>query len=189
MDVLLKRISLLVELASRRRETDARLGKTAAQKLIYLLQEVYRVPLEYRFSLYTYGPYTPEIMNDIDYAESVGVISVSHDRDRGYNLVVGENADKVEEHCDQLRKEYREQLDLLFQMFGEMTAKQLELRATLVYVKKTNSDFTRDQIVSVVSDIKPVFDRMEIEAAYQELVQAKVFDMLDSTCAKECFAG
>ena len=52
------RQQLPLELAGRLEGQSPQFGKTAFMKMAYLLQELYGVPLGYRFSLYTYGPYS-----------------------------------------------------------------------------------------------------------------------------------
>ena len=63
------RQQLPLELAIRLEGTSPQFGKTAFMKMAYLLQELYEVPLGYRFSLYTYGPYSAEVLADLEYAK------------------------------------------------------------------------------------------------------------------------
>jgi uncharacterized protein YwgA len=41
-------------------------GKTSLEKFIYLLQEAYGVDCGYTFELYTYGPFSSDILMDLD---------------------------------------------------------------------------------------------------------------------------
>lgn len=50
------RYALIAELAERLRERP--FGRTALQKLTYLLQELHGVDTGYEFPLHTYGPYS-----------------------------------------------------------------------------------------------------------------------------------
>jgi uncharacterized protein YwgA len=67
------RYALIAELAHR---SDS-LGRTSLQKKIYLLQTLFYVNLGYDFTLYTYGPFTSEILSDLDVAEAMGAVRVN----------------------------------------------------------------------------------------------------------------
>ena len=41
-----------------------RIGRTALQKLIYLLQELFNINCGYDFKFYTYGPFSSEILSN-----------------------------------------------------------------------------------------------------------------------------
>ena len=48
------------------------MGKTAVMKAMFMLQQVKGLSLGCDFSIYTYGPYAAEIMEDIDELLSEG---------------------------------------------------------------------------------------------------------------------
>ena len=56
-------MDIIFELVSQK----ADLGKTAIMKFMFMLQQVYKVPLGYDFKIYTYGPYSSEVMDDMDF--------------------------------------------------------------------------------------------------------------------------
>lgn len=72
MGNLNKRMGIISEITKKK----PRLGKTAIMKYIFLLQKVYNVPLGYDFEIYTYGPYSSEVMEDIDLAKHQDIISM-----------------------------------------------------------------------------------------------------------------
>ena len=72
------RRQLPLELARRLEGVSPQFGKTVFMKLAYLLQELYEVPLGYRFTLYTYGPYSPEVLADLEYARLRRQVSVEY---------------------------------------------------------------------------------------------------------------
>src|SRR5437867_1104734 len=89
------RLALIAELASR---TPGALGRTALMKFCYFLQEVRRVPLGYRFSLYIYGPFDSNVLSDLGTAESLkAVVSniVYYSGGYGYEISKGERCDAV----------------------------------------------------------------------------------------------
>ena len=66
------RHALIVELSKRLEGVSPQFGKTALMKLLYLLQEAYGVSTGYRYSFYTYGPYSQEVARRPGYHETLG---------------------------------------------------------------------------------------------------------------------
>ncbi|MDI3312583.1 MAG: hypothetical protein QJR05_14315 [Thermoanaerobacterium sp.] len=65
-----------------------RLGRTALVKLIYILQEKFNVPIGYDFSLYTYGPFAKEILDDLDYLSYLDAAKIMINNEK-YNILPG----------------------------------------------------------------------------------------------------
>ncbi|MDD4802808.1 MAG: hypothetical protein PHF24_07700 [Syntrophomonas sp.] len=153
------------------------LGKTAMMKYIFLLQKVYKVPLGYDFEIYTYGPYSSEVMEDIDFAKHQDIIamemvnySTGHS---GYNLTPSTNSEKVIKEANEFVSTYKHSIEKVVALFGNKTAKELELATTIVYLYGTyaanNWDCTLEEISSNVRDIKPHFDIATIQIEYRHL--------------------
>lgn len=71
-----EKYGIIAEFAYRLYNLELRFGKTALQKFIYLLQELYNVKIGYDFSLYTYGPFSSELLSDLDFVESLNGVDV-----------------------------------------------------------------------------------------------------------------
>ena len=168
MDTIKNRIDIIHELAIK----SPNLGKTAMMKYLFLLQQVYKVPLNYDFEIYTFGPYSSEVMGDIDFANSFNVISIEAvtypSGHMGYNINAKNNP--IREDSD---NSYEKEIDALLELFGEKNAKELELLTTIVYLyrnAKINSwDLSREVIAQDVYEIKPHFNFNAIEEGYDSL--------------------
>ena len=57
---------LLVKICELMKEKDYNLSKISLQQLVYILQQLYGVESSYEFKLYTYGPYSTELTEDLD---------------------------------------------------------------------------------------------------------------------------
>ncbi len=176
IDIPWNRYALIAELADRFKNACPQFGKTALQKMVYLLQELYGVKGSYGFSLYTYGPFSSQLLQDLDFvdtAKGVDVCAVSGTR--GYLILPGEQNRAIREKAkDFLSKpEVQKALDTLVADFGGYWAKDLELRSTIVYVdrdaNRTGKPLTRDELVQMVSEIKSHFSKEEICQAVAEL--------------------
>lgn len=166
-----EKIGLIVELASRV-ENPSQFGRTRLQKLVYLLRELYQVPTGHDFSFYTYGPYSSDLMGDLDYASALGAVKVDVG-DRGYQISPGEKSETYRQLAAEYLGVFKPQIDQLMQHFGHFSAKELELRATIVYAHRyalrAGRERSSEELIGQVHDVKPYFSREEIAQAYQEL--------------------
>ena len=168
------RLSLPAVLARRLEGRSPQFGKTVLMKFAYLLQEIYGIPLGYRFSLYTYGPYSKEVLADLDQAESLGWANVKMGADdAGYNITTSENSPGPNGFDDHFLQ-YELQLGRAIEQFGHFRAKDLELRTTAAYfwnLRGTHDDNVVAAVVDAVHDLKPHFTKREIKDAIKELIQ------------------
>lgn len=172
-----ERYALISELAYRLKGKTPQFGKTMLQKLVFLLQELYDVKCGYRFALYTYGPFSPELHRDLEIADALGGVEVQIVGTGlgGYHIAEGSLNDKLRERGKHFLKDDRtsESLDQLVNEFAGYSAKALELRSTVVFVYRNagipQSGAGRRKLVELVKDIKPRFPSEEIQEAVAEL--------------------
>ena len=169
-----ERLAFITEIARR----NSGIGKTGMMKFLYILQAVYKVPLEYDFEIYTYGPYCQTVMSDIEYAEFTDYIKVSpKSYPNGMNksqINPGDQSDQILEKDAEILFKYKEEIDKIVNFFGSKTAKELELYSTTVYVtlsfENNHWGNSKSEICRSVQEIKPHFSEEEILAAYDDLV-------------------
>jgi len=140
------------------------IGKTAMMKCLYLLQTVEKVPANYLFEIYTYGPYSSEIMEEIDDARQKGLVSVSGVKypngKFGYSITCTEEAKKILTSSHTIDN-YQGAIARITDEFGDRTAKDLELITTIIYINcsysqnRWNTDAAN--ICEAVHEIKPYF--------------------------------
>ena len=169
------RYALISELAYRLLDVNPQFGKTSLQKLIYFLQEVYGVDCGYDYRLYTYGPFTSQVLLDLDLVESIGGVTVNPVRAGldGYKITPNENGGLVREQAGSFIDDISEELQSLIDDYGAYSAKELEMRATIVFVerelKRENGELSAKGLVKVVHNIKPYFSDKEIESVVKQL--------------------
>ncbi len=156
-----ERISVLLGIAKRR----PGIGKTAMMKCIYFLQEIEKVPLDYSFDIYTYGPYSSEVMEEIDYARQNGLLDIKWviypNGMQGYAISALETSPT----------KYDRDIEEIINVFGSKTAKELELFSTILFVQRTHGNNKwrkdKDSICKSVQEIKPRFSYEEIGSGYE----------------------
>ena len=167
---------LPLELARRLEDKSPQFGKTVFMKLAYLLQELYDVPLGYRFSLYTYGPYSPEVLGDLEYAKLRRQVNVEYleDGPGGFRITSSERVGSSGEQDGRI-SDFGDALNNLIEHFGTFTARELELRTTSIFLWKrmTYPTVTEDfnKLVETVHQLKPHFEKTEIRFVIKSLVE------------------
>ncbi len=171
------RYALIAELAKRLATVSPQFGKTALQKLVYFLQEVYGVDCGYDFAIYSYGPFDSQLLANLDLVEHFGCVSVQpvFSITGGYAIRPTEKVDAIRDKAADFLDDdkTKKALDELVTTYGCMTAKDLELRATTVYVahnlRRKGEPATRTEVCRLVGQIKPKFSSLEIDQAVDEL--------------------
>lgn len=154
------RIGVIQALAAR--WTDGEFGRTKLVKSLYFLQALRNVPLGYRFRLYSYGPYDSAVLDDLDYASTLGQVRVKtihYCGGYGYNISTPESP---VEQTDKFTTQYEEDLEWVVEQFGSYSPSELELAATIVFADRESSEQTCDELKDTVGQIKPHFDADEI---------------------------
>jgi hypothetical protein len=161
-----QRYALIGEVAKRAHST----GRTAMQKYLYLLQSVYGSEPLYEFSMYTYGPFSSQVLCDLDVAEAMGAVQVAR-TNYGYAITPGPEAPRITGLASGFLEPLQNNLDKLFKDFGKFSAKDLELRSTIIYASQDLEKTGRPQadLADTVHEIKPGFTRAQIDAAIAEL--------------------
>jgi hypothetical protein len=186
IDELWNRVGLIAKLAWEQQSRTAQFGKTAVMKLLFILQEVYRVPLDYRFSLYTYGPYCSDVLSDLDYSEAVEAVNIASvvSYPGGYCVDPSQKTEHYIGKAKAFLQEHENSIEEVLKIFGAMTAKDLELRSTIIYIYKNylknKWEIQNTDIADDVKELKPYFTHEQILEAYQELMEAMIFDKLAS---------
>jgi len=161
---------LITELAYRLKDKRSQFSKTALQKLIFLLQELFGIKCDYRFDFYIYGPYCPDIEIDLSLVESWGGIKILP-VDYGYNITIGENNEAIRAKARDFlsRTEVRDAIENLVTEFGNLKARELELLATIVYITREKKSISKDDILKIVKSLKPKFTSEEIMQSINKL--------------------
>lgn len=146
------------------------MGKTAVMKTIYMLQQVKHMDFGCEFSIYTYGPYNADVMEDIDELVTDGLLSssaYSYKDYIGYTLSATDSGKKV---VSNLKDKDTASLKEILNFVEGKTAKELELYSTIIYIEdlylKNEKTNNVSAIVKKVHEIKPHFSKETIQKAY-----------------------
>jgi hypothetical protein len=160
------RLAVITALAKKSKN----LGRTALMKYCYFLQVLRGVPLGYRFSLYSYGPFDSNVLADLDTAESVDSVKSSvvyFPGGYGYKIESGARAERIAELGREFLTAHQADLNWLQQEFGGWSPGDLELASTLIYSDREAEDrgemLTVAQLAKRVNELKPRYQFSKIE--------------------------
>jgi len=167
------RLAIIAALAQR---LTGGMGRTALMKLVYFLQTLKDLPLGYSFRLYTYGPFEPQVLEDLKVAEMMGAVRstvFSYPGGYGYEIRSGEHADRVAGRARDELAAYERALDWVVEEFGSRSAIDLEMASTIVYVDRASAakeaQLSTVEIAARVEEVKPRLQRALIQAEAQKL--------------------
>jgi len=141
---------------------EERLNRTALIKYMYLLQTLRQIPLGYNFTLYSYGPHDNELPDDIDYAETLGIVQselVEHNSGYEYIIRPSSKIDLAKEHASEFLSKYKEDVKWVLREFANFKSADLELASIIIYVdQEMPKNFqTLKELANKVRGIKPLF--------------------------------
>ena len=158
-DKLLQKVAAISDLVGK---APSGFGRTALMKCLYFLQTIRGVPLGYHFRLYTYGPFDPDVLNDLSLAERLGAVESELQRFSGgyrYELRRGPAATRMPDGVSEFLDRYEEEIDWVVTAFGSRSALDLENASTLVFtdrsVSERGEEITLRELVRKVHEVKP----------------------------------
>lgn len=160
---------IIAYLAKKMQGLNTQFGKTSIQKLIYILQEIYEVNIGYKYILYNYGPYSQDLASDLDYVAALDGVTISWVNSGGYDIKPGAENKVFIEKINPFINLNKEKIDQALAEFGRYNAKELELRATIIYMVREYNEQNIDEIADKVHDLKPYFTCERIKSAVVEL--------------------
>ncbi len=165
-----ERWAVIVYAVKKAQSRGIRVGHTLLQKLIYLLQEGFKVPLEYEYKLHHFGPYSEFLWGEITTLRDYGFINIKTDPEGyGYDISIGKESEWIKSKEKYIPKE---KIDSLLDVIGDKFTKDLELLATTHYIYKENEkegSVNEKEIISQVCNIKPHFSKYQVKTAIKYL--------------------
>lgn len=152
-------------------------GRTALMKYCYFLQVLRDVPLGYRFSLYSYGPFDSAVLSDLGNCEALGIVKESamlYNVGYGYQVRNVISDEEISRLGGAFLKDHQEAIDWVLGEFGSLAAGELELSSTIVYIDQEASD-TREHLAPAeltrrVRDVKPHFTETQVTNVAKSLI-------------------
>ncbi len=180
-----KRLALipaLIESSAQRK-----IGRTALMKLMYFLQTLRKVPLGYRFSLYSYGPFDSTVLADLSVAESLHAVeskTILYSGGYGYEISPGEKSKWLKRRAESFVDKHGKDIRWVMQKFGSFSSAQLELVSTIIYVDReaveNGKNLSIGALARKVHEIKPHFEEAEIVRHAESLRKERLLQAISA---------
>lgn len=150
-----------------------KLGKKALQKLVHLIQELGGVDVGYRFSFYTYGPYSIGLAGDLDVVAALKAVEVTYNSTDNYYLIApgSENERMIEKGMNSLEQN-RAAIEQVVKTFSGRLAKDLELVSTIAYLRRhaPKEEYNdSEKLAKRVKALKPKYSEEEVAKAIEDV--------------------
>jgi hypothetical protein len=185
-DIQMTRLATIVALVEKQHP----LGRTAVMKMCYFLQTLRNVPLGYRFTLYSYGPFDVRVLSDISAAEALGGIeskTVLYSGGYGYEISPTNKSRSVRALAADFIKRYGPDISWVVDQFGKFGSADLELLSTVAYVDREHAQARKRQTTGAlaenVQEIKPHFKKSYVQSMVEYLEGEGLLRSLKSTSA------
>ena len=175
-DLLTIRLGVFAELAESSKST---FGRTALMKLCYFLQEAKSVPLNYEFSLYSYGPFDSDVLADLQTAVELQILESTVEHYPGgfkYLICKGHNATRAKEYSEPFLAKHRNAIRWAATTLAPRSASELELMSTIAFVLREKGKIPDTDLATLVRAIKPHFSTSDIKRQTEWLRSNKLLE-------------
>lgn len=186
IDLQMLRVAVITCLAEK--SPSGHIGRTALMKYCYFLQTLRHVPLGYRFTLYSYGPFDSDVLADLDSAEALGAVKSSlvyYSGGYGYEIRPAEQSQRVIMRAAGYMQRYEADTDWVITEFGNLGSAELELASTIVYVDREAAtapeNLTFEELLRRVRDLKPHFTGAQVQRHVESLLGKALLKSLGRT--------
>ncbi|MCD6450004.1 MAG: hypothetical protein J7L34_05815 [Thermotogaceae bacterium] len=153
-----KDVGIICYLVKKLQGVSPQVGKTVIQKLMYILER--KGVGKYNYTLYHYGPYSSKVESLLNYAEFLKGVNVEWGVGRGYLIKPSVNVEHLEKSVSEDKKET---INDIVTKVGSLTAKDLSLLSTILYVENQENISNDEELINVVRSIKPLFSKEEVK--------------------------
>ena len=151
----LEQHALVVRTAEILRNHGSWAGETHVQKSLFFLQQLLGVPLDYRFTLYKYGPYSFDLRDDLGRMRAYGFLQLESRPPYGPSYIPGRLGEKLLNHCGAAIARYVPQVNFIADSLNTADSRQLERFATALFVGIEHPNYSQRELVEKIISLKP----------------------------------
>lgn len=160
------RCALVVELAKILKSEGSWCGETHLQKAIFIIQDLIKSNLGYKFVLYKHGPYSFEFSAELNSMRAADILKLQFPRE-GYGPSIAPTpfGERIHDANEENIREYIPIVSFIAKWFSANDVRHLEKIATAYYVTKKNPRDPAFERAKKLSSLKPHVDIDSAEEA------------------------
>ena len=151
----LEQYAVIVHTSESLRERGSWTGETHLQKSLFFLQQLLRVPLGYRFTLYKHGPYSFDLHDDLGRMRAYGFLQIETRQPYGPSYGPGQAAQKLLERCNPSIEHYMKNIKYISERLNRANVRELERFATALFVGIESPTSKREELAHKIIELKP----------------------------------
>jgi hypothetical protein len=160
------RCALVVELARKLRSRGSWAGETHLQKAFYILQDLSKSNLGYKFVIYKHGPYSFDLNSELEAMRAANIVEFQFTR-HGYGPTIAPTAfgERIFAANKDNIERFETVINFITEWFAASDVKHLEKIATAYYVTAKNPRDPITERAKKLSALKPHIDMQTAEEA------------------------
>ena len=167
----LQKAALLTELADKLAAKGSWCGETNIQKATYFLQDLVNVPTSYEYILYTHGPFSFELRDELTELRADRLLQLEiRQPPYGPSWVPTPTSREIRQQYPKTLKRFQKQLDFVANEFGPLGVGELERLGTALYFIREVSE-SDDERAKKIHEIKPHISISSAKAALKEMLE------------------
>ncbi len=168
------RCAIVIDLTKRLRTRGSWCGETHVQKAIYILQDLLKSNLGYKFVIYKHGPYSFELNSEVSSMKASNILDFVFPREGyGPTIVATAFGERVYEVNRGNIEQFMRANDFLADWFAASDVKYLEKLATAYYVTKKHPREAVAERAKRINALKPHVDVRAAEEAIKIVDQKR----------------
>jgi hypothetical protein len=169
------RCALIVELVEKLHTQGSWCGETHVQKATYIIQEIAKINIGYKFVIYKHGPFSFELSSELSSMRAANIIELSFPRlDYGPSLRATEFGKRVYETNKENVKELDGAMNFVTKWFGSRDVRYLERVATAYFVTQKHPSESVESRAKRINELKAHVDLQAAEEAVKTVDQKKI---------------
>ena len=163
----LARAAVLTRLIRALGEQGSWCGETHVQKAVYFLQDVVRVPLEFEFVLYKYGPYSFDLRDELTGLRADGIVRLDAKNVVGSRIVPTSRSEYIEGKFSRTLQEHGHSVAFVAGKLGNKGVADLERYSTALYVIRRGPTQSVEKQIEDLTQYKPHISRGDAQEAFE----------------------
>lgn len=165
------KMALLIRLILQMKHYGSWAGETHIQKAAYFLQNLFRVPLGYKFILYKHGPYAFDLTDELVSIRADGFLRlIAQPYPYGPSLEVEEISSQLEKEQNDYIRLYDSAIAFVAKKLGDKRVVDLEKLATAFYVTaQLSGPKDTDSRAKKIVELKPHVSLADAKDAVQSV--------------------
>jgi len=158
----LEKVALITTLIEKLHTRGSWCGETHIQKAVYFLQELLKIPMDFKFILYKHGPFSFDLRNELTEMQADGLLGMEAKvPSYGSSLIVTERGKTIQKLYNDAVTEYEKELGFIVEKLGDKNVIELEKLATALYITLKNPEEDENGRARLMNTLKPHISMLE----------------------------